>query len=324
MDNFGGVTTPIDNPDENNGNGGTTYDATLPIYSVSVGAQIDESGYDIYSSFDTVALTDVSGVVNTAVPGTYTQSCYIEDDLGNNETVEIKVLVLSAYYDDAVGLYGDELTSALRTIISTNYQGVSYGDDRYYLEDVDADLSNSSNIWTIYDGYSINATWDSGSTWNREHVWCNSRMGLSGSVDNGDIGIDSDLHNLRASDPRTNSTRSNRFYTSGSGSWSGDTSDGGFFPGDEHAGDVARICFYMAVRYDNLILTDDVSKLNDDTLNYTSEGVYMGLLSNLLVWNYQDEVDDFETSRNNLIYGIQNNRNPFIDYPDFVSMIYYA
>ncbi len=294
------------------------------MYSVSVGATIDESGYDIYSSFDTVAFSDVTGSVNSSIPGTYTQSYYVEDGNGNNETIIIKVLVLSAYYESAVGLYGEALQQELHNIVSFDVNGVSYGDDRYYLEDVDADPNNSSNIYTIYDGYSINAAWDGGSTWNREHVWCNSRMGLDSSVDNGDIGIASDLHNLRAANPVTNSTRSNDFYSDGSGAWTGSTADGGFYPGDDHIGDVARILFYMSVRYDNLILTDDLALLNDSSLNYTSQGVYMGLLSVLIDWNDEDQVDDFEMNRNDAIYGIQNNRNPFIDYPCFVSMIYQA
>ncbi|MDO9628296.1 MAG: endonuclease, partial [Acholeplasmataceae bacterium] len=48
----------------------------------------------------------------------------------------------------------------------------------------------------------------------------------------------------------------------------------------------------------------------------------MGKLDVLLKWHLQDPVDDFERNRNDVIYGIQNNRNPFIDYPEFVEKIW--
>jgi hypothetical protein len=47
-----------------------------------------------------------------------------------------------------------------------------------------------------------------------------------------------------------------------------------------------------------------------------------GKLSDLLEWNMQDPPDDFETHRNDVIYGYQNNRNPFIDHPEYVNAIW--
>jgi endonuclease I len=78
-------------------------------------------------------------------------------------------------------------------------------------------------------------------------------------------------------------------------------------------GDVARILFYMAIRYDGLTLKD---VLGD------AENTAMGKLSTLLRWNAEDGVDDFERQRNNRIYSYQGNRNPFIDFPKLADAIW--
>lgn len=78
-------------------------------------------------------------------------------------------------------------------------------------------------------------------------------------------------------------------------------------------GDVARILFYMAVRYEGLVLNDALD---------VSDDVSMGKLSTLLEWNDEDPVDAFERQRNNRIYGYQGNRNPFIDYPALAKQLW--
>ena len=89
-------------------------------------------------------------------------------------------------------------------------------------------------------------------------------------------------------------------------------------------GDVARMLFYMAVRYEgdngepDLELVDEV---NTYDLNEAGKG-YHGKLSILLEWHKEDPVDSFEINRNNIIYNYQENRNPFIDHPEYVDMIW--
>lgn len=78
-------------------------------------------------------------------------------------------------------------------------------------------------------------------------------------------------------------------------------------------GDVARILFYMATRYDFLELNDDCNVENDTS---------MSKLSTLLEWNELDPVDDFEIQRNNRIYEYQVSRNPYIDYPELASVVF--
>ena len=42
----------------------------------------------------------------------------------------------------------------------------------------------------------------------------------------------------------------------------------------------------------------------------------------LLKWSKQDPVSDKERNRNDEVYKLQSNRNPFIDYPDLVEYIW--
>jgi endonuclease I len=116
--------------------------------------------------------------------------------------------------------------------------------------------------------------------------------------------MSADLHNLKPADPSENSSRSNKYYDYL-------TSSVAYEPPDEVKGDVARILFYMMIRYEILELVD------------TEPTTYqMGLLGVLLEWNDLDPVDDFERNRNEVIYANQGNRNPFIDYDHFVELIF--
>ena len=87
--------------------------------------------------------------------------------------------------------------------------------------------------------------------------------------------------------------------------------------------------------YDSLKLSNDISLLeNDPDTNYTENGAYQGLLSLLIDWHKEDPVDEFEIERNEFIYsGVakdpngksitpQGNRNPFIDKPELVHLIW--
>ena len=94
-----------------------------------------------------------------------------------------------------------------------------------------------------------------------------------------------------------------------------------FEPRDEVKGDVARMLFYMAVRYEGYDEYLDL-ELNENILDRSDISPFHGKLSLLLEWNLLDPVDDFERQRNEVIFGYQGNRNPFIDYPEFANMIF--
>jgi endonuclease I len=223
------------------------------------------------------------------------------------------------YYDGTNDLIGTTLRNELHEIINQNLERTSYAEAKEFLAISDLSLTDTSKVYNVYDSELVPATWDS-TSWHREHIWPNSRLGLE-RVTESNRTIASDLHNLRAITPRVNSSRSDRFYSDGSGEYT-TTDDGGFYPGDDHKGDVARIILYMAVMYDQLTLTDDLDALLDESDHYTPAGARMGQLNLLLKWHKQDPVDAFEQQRNQAIYEAQGNRNPFIDKPEFVHLIW--
>jgi len=207
------------------------------------------------------------------------------------------------YYMSAQGLTGNALLLELRTILNDTSVLLSYGEARYILDETDADPAVPGNVILVYSAYSVSGAWDNGITWNREHVWPQSLLGIS-NIQNSTVGVGSDLHNLKPANPSFNSSRGNKYFDNV-------TTSSSYEPRDEVKGDIARILFYMVVMYDYLSLVDQ----NPSTYQ-------MALLSVLLQWHILDPVDDFERNRNNVIYSYQGNRNPFIDYPEFAKLIW--
>jgi endonuclease I len=230
--------------------------------------------------------------------------------------IETKVYVLEEYafpidmlyYKGAINLKGNLLKVALSDIINEGFIPLLYGDARYILDESDIDPNNSDNLILVYTGMSVSSNWDGGLTWNREHVWPQSRLGVR--VEYGDADFPSkatDIHNLKPADPDENGVRSNDYFD-----WT--KTDNTYEPRDEVKGDIARILFYMATMYFDLSFNDDATT--------TSSNKTMGVLSVLLEWNEFDPVDDFERHRNEVLYSYQGNRNPFIDYPEFANLIW--
>ena len=211
------------------------------------------------------------------------------------------------YYESALNLTGNLLKLQLNHIINDGFIGLLYGDARDILQESDVDPNNSNNIILVYTGYSVPGTWDGGTTWNREHTWPQSRLGVYVDYDNDYPSKATDIHNLKPANPAENTERSNDYFNSYDG-------NDFYVPRDEVKGDIARILFYMSTMYFDLTLNNDES--SDSYLKT------MGMLSMLLLWNEQDPVDDFERNRNEVIFSYQGNRNPFIDYPEFANMIW--
>lgn len=91
-------------------------------------------------------------------------------------------------------------------------------------------------------------------------------------------------------------------------------------PRDSHKGDVARALYYMMVRYDGTSgNTWNFQSLNNSTLPSLSESPQDTTI--LKMWNLQDPPDKWEVDRNNYIQSIQQNRNPFVDHPEYASYI---
>jgi len=228
----------------------------------------------------------------------------------------------ATYYASLNGLTGQDFVNQLHIILSSNIYPTSYGEARFILEKSDAiNTPWGTYLYGIYSNHKIVRYWDGGSTWSREHVWPNSRLGV-GRVGNSNRGIAADPHNLRAINTSVNSTRSNRYFINGTGSINETVGSNGYYPGDDHRGDVARILFYMYVRYlGTLDLVDAIEEILSGS-SYEASGTKFGVLSVLIDWHYLDPVSDFELHRNDVIYSYQGNRNPFIDNPDYVSIIF--
>ena len=264
----------------------------------------------------------VDGIVDTSTIGEYDITYYFTaGDVTVSETVTKVVLrdasyltydYQDSYYAGIEGLYGEALLLALRDIIQSNVTLQSYGDARDILQETDRDLNNPDNIILMYTRTSVDSTWDQGQTWNREHVWPQSRLALSSSTSNSNRHIGSDLHNLRAVNPGVNSSRGNKLFGF-------ETTTDTYYPGEDR-GNAARIYFYMAVMYAQLTLSDNIP---DASTTYTPQGAEHGLLSVLLYFHFDDPVDQYEIIRNDIIYGYQNNRNPFVDHPHLVELIYW-
>ena len=234
------------------------------------------------------------------------------------------------YYNDVnLNLTGITLKEELATkIISTHTQFLFYDQVWGASKATDVNPNNNQEVLLIYgfeNGTDTDVTNDrergidnnSGTPgdWNREHVFSQSL----GVPPLSDAGPGSDAHHLRAADAQRNSSRNNRKFTIGSG-FSGIQQNGGWYPGDEWKGDVARMMMYMYVRYNNRCLpsnigTGDNSSTPDDMIDL------------FLQWNVEDPVSDFEKQRNtyhenSANQNAQGNRNPFIDNPILATRIW--
>jgi len=230
----------------------------------------------------------------------------------------VTVNAANDYYAAAYDKEGQALKKALHDIISVQ-KILSYDDAWDALRYTDEDPNNLNNVLLFYSGKSSPKSNNGGNVgnWNREHTWAKSHGNFGTSK-----GPGTDIHHLRPTDVSVNSSRGNLDFDNGGSPVSGcngclKDSDS-FEPPNNVKGDVARILFYMATRYESGDRVD--LELNEKVNNGTAP--YHGKLSILLQWHQQDPVDDYEKRRNDRIYEVQGNRNPFIDHPEWVETIY--
>lgn len=226
-----------------------------------------------------------------------------------------------SYYAAAIGKTGDNLKNALHAIISSGATKLSYDAVWNALKVTDQDPANSSNVKLLYSGLSRSKSLNGGDTgdWNREHVWAKSHGDFGTSA-----GPGTDLHHLRPEDVTVNALRGNKDFDTGGTAVSG--AAGNFVDADSWEprnavkGDVARMIFYMAVRYEG---DDSWPDLEVDNATGSGTAPRIGRLSALLQWHAQDPPDAAERNRNQLIYAsYQHNRNPFIDHPEWVAAVF--
>ena len=235
------------------------------------------------------------------------------------------------YFESLNGKSGNALRKAIQDIIAE--EGVvkihTYSDIIDILKSADQSPSNSNQVWLAYreesrPKYLYQLSSSGTGFWNREHVFPRSRGGFF-SIEEDDVatGINewwetsadslrhanSDAHGLRATDANENSSRGNKHFGSINNA---DSYAGSFGTLGSFRGDVARAVFYLTIRYNNLFVVNGFSDVTGQ----------LGDLETLLQWHTDDPVDDFEMNRNNVVYTWQNNRNPFIDYPELVGYIW--
>lgn len=268
------------------------------------------------------------------------------------------VRLTADYYQNITNLVdAGEKCSDLKTELHKlirGHQRIEYTASSYDVWDAfyvtDRRLNDAGTDWIVYDMYSDNPNGPEpyeftlgedkdygvnygveGVFYNREHVFAKSWWGGATSPTDSQY---TDIHHIVPSDQVVNRMKSNHpmgetlnpTQISMNGCKKGLSALAGytdtiFVPIEEYKGDYARMLFYFITRYQY--------KISDWSSNYPeimSPDIYQSfepwLLENLVCWHEIDPVSQKEIDRNNAIYSIQKNRNPFIDNPDFVEFIW--
>jgi len=253
----------------------------------------------------------------------------------------------SGYYATTQGLTGYALKSELHNIIKTHTsQGYSAIWGFYDSASRDKYYENDNSILDMYsenpaapDSYNYVALTDQcgsynseADCYNREHSFPKSWFG--GKVEP----MNSDVHHIFATDGFVNAKRgsypfgevASASFVSNNGSKLGSAANSinysgtVFEPIDEFKGDFARAYFYMATRYENVIGSwQNNSSYGNDVLNGSSTQVFESwVIAMLKQWHSNDPVSQMELDRNQAAHDYQGNRNPFVDHPEFVEMIW--
>lgn len=258
--------------------------------------------------------------------------------MGTKEAQDAYTLYLSkqpAYYtgdfspEALRALNGIELFGALNTLMGNTCNlkssSFSYKTLTSQYKNVDKDLNTSGNIIGYYDGQSMDGTWDSGKTYNREHTWPQSCF--KGSNSNGtSIPMGYDMQSVRPTSTKVNSSRSSTPYGE----------SGKYYDPDEvginnslyksinlgsYRGDAARVIIYDYIvygkwgDYSNKMYRSEVKADLQAQVGNASCSVFESLYV-LLKWHMNDPISLTEMVRNDGGQNYQGNRNPFIDYPE--------
>ena len=187
------------------------------------------------------------------------------------------------------------LYEALAALMADNHHTcTSYGDVRYLMPYTDCQ-AEGDKISTFYIGSNVDSAWDGGKTWNREHIWPNSK-GLGGDDEN-------DIMMLRPALPYINSGRGNKAYGEGS-----DYYEPNLTAKYNVRGDIARIALYVYTRWGNTDLFGKSGVIESKEI--------------LLKWIQEDPVDTWELGRNDSVQSITGTRNVFVDYPELAFLLF--
>jgi len=257
----------------------------------------------------------------------------------------------SDYYNGMNGLTCESLKTALHLLID-NHTELSYGALWTLFQTSDDHLNDSGNQTIVWDMYTDNPTTSEneflfvtnqcgtysveGDCYNREHSFPKSWWGGSTSPPQYTdafhlIPVDGYVNGIRSNLPYSEVQSGTETYVSGNGTTKGSSSisipgyNGSVFePIDAYKGDLARNYFYMATRYEDVIAGWKNSTTESNVvLDGSSFQVFEPWMLNMLMtWHNNDPVSTKEIERNDEIFLYQGNRNPFIDHPEYVDLIW--
>ena len=249
--------------------------------------------------------------------------------LGSKLYAEIPV----GYYNPINGQKNSALKTALSKIL-IEHSVLNYNDMWYYWRSTDVRPGTK----TVWDMYSNNTRYFNDNNWgvsgmDREHSLPKSWWAVSSMVEEYDAYTD--LNHLYPSDSKANSEKSNYvpgetnnpFFDNGLSkvgplSYSGAPSSIYCFePGNEYKGDFARTYMYMVTCYENYARqwrSEALQMFNGETYPVFKTWAKEMLLK----WHRNDPVSQKEIDRNEYVYLYQNNRNPFIDFPQLAEYIW--
>nr|WP_321376290.1 endonuclease [uncultured Bacteroides sp.] len=247
---------------------------------------------------------------------------------------QLMAQIPSGYYTPAVGKKKAELKTALHTIIM-NATVLNYGsgDGKTWSGFAKTDVRPDGTVWDMYSNNRVPVNGNSAAAgMNIEHSFPKSWWGGD------ERQAYRDLYNLNPSNSVANEAKSNYpmavvdgtvTYSNGvikvgkSSSRPGSLIDA-WEPSDEYKGDFARGYMYMVTCYEDYSTdwtgTSALYELEKNAYPTFQQWAYQLLLK----WSQEDPVSDKEINRNNAVYKIQGNRNPFIDYPDLAEYIWGA
>lgn len=225
------------------------------------------------------------------------------------------------YYDKAETAEGKALLAALHAIVAP-HKDLGYDLGRDVMFSTVDDLDNDDVVIGVYDGSQRSKVNDRGSAtahdMNTEHTWPQSKGATNAAK--------ADLHHLFPADMELNARRGSypfgevaapTFVTPdpdsrGEHSRLGVNATGEtvFEPRPNERGNVARALLYFYTCY-----AVKPSSVNVSLDNFRVE------LPVILKWHQQDPVDAAERERNDAVYDVQKNRNPFVDHPEYVGKI---
>ena len=247
----------------------------------------------------------------------------------------------TGYYDGTAGLTGAALKTKLSQIITNGHQTKSYDNlyngypstdsDNYYEKDgsvldIYSENPSGKDPYVYQHGSKQCGSYKvEGDCYNREHVFPQGYFNSASPMV-------SDIHHIVPTDGKVNGNRSNfpfgkvgsANFVSANGSKRGTSASPNysgtvFEPIDEFKGDIARMILYFATRYESKLSSFDD---NDILTNSAFPGVEDWELAVLKEWHTNDPVSQREIDRNNAAYTYQGNRNPFIDHPEYVALIW--